>query len=220
MQHLWLIDSYVFKHPFTCLIAGPTQCGKTYFISQVLLYKDILINPVPQRTIYCYMMWQPIYDEIRNANPNIEFHQGLIDFESELNESENNLLILDDLMNECDNSQSIMSLFTVGSHHKNTSVFFLVQNLFSRGKYMRTISLNSHYIILFKNPRDRLQILTLARQMFPNKIKFLIESFDDASENKSHSYLFLDLKQQTENKNRVQTAIIPGEKRILYTSKK
>lgn len=195
MQHLWLIDSYVFKHPFTCLIAGPTQCGKTFLTSQVLLYKDILISPVPQRIIYCYMLWQPIYDEIKSVNPNIEFHQGSIpDINAELNESDNNLLILDDLMSESDNSQSILNIFTVGSHHKNTSVIFLVQNIFARGKYMRTISLNSHYIILFKNPRDKLQILTLARQMFPNNIKFLLDAFNDAADNKSNSYLFILMK--------------------------
>ena len=32
---------------------------------------------------------------------------------------------------------------------------------------MRNISLNIHYIILFKNPRDSQQISTLARQMYP-----------------------------------------------------
>ena len=71
-------------------------------------------------------------------------------------------------MNQCNESEQVMNLFTVGSHHKNTSVFFLTQNIFSKGKFTRDISLNSNYLIIFKNPRDQLQFQILARQMFPN----------------------------------------------------
>jgi UDP-N-acetyl-D-mannosaminuronic acid transferase (WecB/TagA/CpsF family) len=42
-----------------------------------------------------------------------------------------------------------------------------VQNLFHRGKHHRTISLNAHYMVVFKNPRDVLQIMALANQMYP-----------------------------------------------------
>ena len=45
------------------------------------------------------------------------------------------------------------------------SVIFLTQNLFHKNKHMRTISLNAHYLVLFKNPRDVEQFTTLARQM-------------------------------------------------------
>jgi len=51
-----------------------------------------------------------------------------------------NLIIFDDLMSECINSNTIMNLFTVGSHHKNTSVFFITQNIFSKGKFARDIT--------------------------------------------------------------------------------
>ena len=122
-------------------------------------------------------------------------------------------------MDQCQKDSSILSLFTIDSHHKNTSVFFITQNLYSQAKYSRTISLNSHYLIIFKNPRDKSQINVLARQMFPNKIQFFMESFEDATENKSHGYLLLDFKQSTLMKNRVQTGIIPGDERIIYTSK-
>src|SRR5258706_1291764 len=51
------------------------------------------------------------------------------------------------------------------SHHRNVSVLYLTQNLFFKSKHSRTMSLNSHYIIVFKNPRDVTQIKTLAAQM-------------------------------------------------------
>jgi hypothetical protein len=39
-------------------------------------------------------------------------------------------------------------------HHRNISVMYIVQNLFHRGKHHRTIGLNAHYMVVFKNPRD------------------------------------------------------------------
>jgi hypothetical protein len=34
-----------------------------------------------------------------------------------------------------------------------------------------------------KNPRDKAQIISLASQIYPNKSKFLIEAFNDATKN-------------------------------------
>ncbi len=72
----------------------------------------------------------------------------------------------------------------------------------------RDISLNSNYLVLFRNPRDKLQLSILARQMYPGDTSFFMQSFDDATKN-PHGYLFLDLKQETEERNRVQTGILP-----------
>lgn len=218
MEHSWSINNEIFLHPFTCLVAGPTQSGKTYLINKILMYQNILINPPPQRIYYCYSVWQSRFDEMLSTIKNIEFFQGIKSLD-ELNTLKNNLIILDDLLQDCENSDSISHLFTIDSHHRNCSVFFLTQNLFSRGKHMRTISLNCSYMIIFKNPRDKSQINVLARQMFPDKISFFLEAYSDAVENKSHSYLFLDLKQTTLEKNRIQTGILPEEKRIIYTKK-
>ena len=140
----WIIDTEVFVHPFNCIISGPTMGGKTFLLKEILKYKDILIKPSPTNLIYCYKAWQPSYDEIKSNILNIQFVEGLVDTEL-LTPSVVNLIIFDDLMNECINSNTIMNLFTVGSHHKNTSVFFLSQNIFSKGKFARDITLNSSF---------------------------------------------------------------------------
>ena len=214
---MWLIDQDIFKHPFTCILSGPTMCGKTFLLKEILKYKLVLINPPPQRIIICYKAWQNFYDDFKRLVPNIEFFEGIFDIDK-LNQNNINLIIFDDLMTECLTSTSVMNLFTVGSHHKNTSVFFISQNLFSKGKFARDISLNANYLIIFLNPRDQLQFQVLARQMFPNNMKFLIEGFEDAT-SKPHGYLFLDLKQFTEFKNRIQTGILPNQLRVIYTQK-
>jgi hypothetical protein len=176
-----------------------------------------MIVPNPTNIIYCYKVWQTNYDVMKLNDNSILFNEGVYDF-TRLKSKENNLVILDDLMTEVINDPEILNLFTVGTHHTNTSVFFLTQNIFSKGKFSRDLSLNTNYIINFKNPRDQLQFQVLARQIYGNKSKFLLESFRDATKN-PYGYIFLDLKQETDYKNRVQTGILPYQKRVIYTQK-
>ena len=56
-----------------------------------------------------------------------------------------------------------------------------MHNLFPKNKESRTISLNSQYIVVFKNPRDVSQTTTLAKQMYPGRVKFVQEAFADAT---------------------------------------
>ena len=214
---LWIIDGIIFKHPFNCIISGPTMCGKTFILKEILKYKDVLINPPPKHIFYCYKEWQNNFEKLKVEIPEIKFIKGIIGYE-DLNEHTNNLVIFDDLMKECIESENVMNIFTVGSHHKNTSTFFITQNLFSQGKYARDLSLNSNYMILFRNPRDQQQIQILSKQMFPQNSKFLIESFDDATK-KPHGYLLIDLKQTTEERNRLQSGILPTQRRVIYKKK-
>jgi len=124
----------------------------------------------------------------------------LQDFDS----SEPVLLVIDDLMNETD--ESITNLFTKGSHHRNISVLFLIQNLFHKNRHVRTISLNSLYMVLFKNPRDASQFASLARQMYPNQSAFAVEAYKDATR-EPFSYLFADLRPEQNEDLRLRTNI-------------
>ena len=58
---------------------------------------------------------------------------------------------------------------------------------------MRNISLNAHYIVLFKSPRDKQQISILARQVNPGRVQGFMKSYDKAT-SRPHEYLMLDLK--------------------------
>jgi hypothetical protein len=86
--------------------------------------------------------------------PFLNFHEGLPTIESF--DTHNQLIILDDLMNETKDNSEILDIFTKKSHHRNISIILLTQNIFAKGSCVRTMSLNSHYLILFNNPRDRL----------------------------------------------------------------
>ena len=65
-----------------------------------------------------------------------------------------NLLVLDDLMTSDGEPKQNSKLFTAEGHHENLTVIFIVQNVFNHGREMWTITLNAHYLILYKNPRN------------------------------------------------------------------
>ena len=96
---------------------------------------------------------------------------------------------------------------------------YIVQNLFNKNKEQRTISLNCHYLTVFKSPRDMLQINHLAKQMYPGKSKFVLESFTDAVA-KPHGYLLFDLRQETPDFLRLRTNIFPDDdEKVVYMPK-
>ena len=198
------------KHPFTCLAAGPTSSGKTTWVKKLLTQAKIMIDPPPQHVVWCYGAWQAEYEDMKSSVD--EWVEGLPDLES-YDPSTRHLVVIDDLMAETD--QRVTNFFTKGSHHRNTSVIYLVQNLFHKGKEHRTISLNSHYLVMFKNPRDGSQINHLAKQMYPGRTKFLQEAFADAT-SRPYGYLLIDLKQSTVENVRVRTNIFPDEVTFAY----
>ena len=116
-------------------------------------------------------------------------------------------------MIEDGNDNRVVYLFTKESHHRNLSVIYIVQNLFHQGKGNRNITLNSHYLVLFKNPRDKLQILTLAKQMYPGETAWFIKQYEEAVR-RPFGYLFVDLKPTTQNNCRLRANVLPGEERF------
>ena len=203
------------KHPFTCIVSGPSGCGKSSLVKDLITTNAI--EPTPTRIVWLYAEDQPLY---RSGLGKVTFHQGLPgDLDTMFNPSTRNLLVIDDLMTEAHSDQRMTRLFSVGSHHRNLSIIFIIHNLFHYGKEMRTLSLNSHYLVLFKNPRDHLQIATLARQMYPGRSQFLIEAFEDSTKN-PHGYLLIDLKPDTQDDFRIRTCILQSEKTIYYVQKR
>ena len=180
----WRAGLYVrFEHPFTSMIAGMTGSGKTAWVRSLLQQASETIYPPPERIVWCYSQWQPAYTEMLVAMPHIEFVKGIptaLEQDSYFDVNKRNLIVFDDQMIDASKDKRIVNLFTRGSHHRNLSVIYIVQNLFHQGKGSRSISLNSHYLVLLKNPQDKLQILTLAKQMYPGQTDFFINQCEKA----------------------------------------
>ena len=207
----FLIMDPRWKHPFTAIVAGPTSCGKTVFTLKIIQNAKEMIYPPPEKVVWAYGEYQDQFDEY----PNIHFHEGLPKPDM-FDGKQKTLLIIDDLMSETDDS--VTKIFTKISHHKSVSVLYLTQNLFFQGKQNRTISLNTHYMVLFKNPRDASQIAVLGKQMYPNKSKILVEAFRDAT-SVPYGYLLVDMRTDLDEQFRLRTGIFPDDTQYVYVPK-
>jgi len=117
-------------------------------------------------------------------------------------------------MGEIDDSD----MFTRGSHHRNVSVMFMVQNFLNKNKHTRTISLNVRYIVLFKNPRDNSQLAHLAKQLYPHYSRYAQDAYEDATR-EPYRYLLLNLWSEHDKDLRLRTNTYPGERQVVYVPK-
>lgn len=203
------VPDYVFSSPTTIAISGTTGSGKTTLLKKILA-NPVLFKTPPKKIIYCYGTWQEAF----NKMPNVEFRQGLDTSHDQ--HKEHTIMILDDLMDEVVQSKSAEQLFTRGSHHKNITVVFLIQNLYQQGRSARTIMLNTHYFILMKNARDINQIKVLGAQTGLGKT--LEEAYKDCMD-RSYGYLLIDLSPGNTKELMLRTDIFPGENQIVFLPK-
>ncbi|WAR15804.1 hypothetical protein MAR_030398 [Mya arenaria] len=198
-------NNAVFQHPFTMMISGPTACGKTTMVSDLLQNHNTKITPNVQRVVWLYKRWQPLYSIIKETVlPRVEFIQGIpTDLEDDdfFNSRINNLLILDDLFSEAGRDKRVTDLFTEGSHHRSLSVISINQNLF--GNKDPTQRRNSHYLVLFNNPVDKQSVMTLARQMYPGQSDLFMKQFSKATKY-PYGHLLVDLKPFTPENARLK----------------
>ena len=194
------------QHPFRLVLNGPSEAGKTEWIRKLIQHRDEMIYPPPEKIIWCYGEWQPIYALL----PEVEFVDGL-NFEP--HPGRRQLIVLDDLM--MSSNKSVAELFIKGSHHRDISVIYVMQNLFQKGGENRTISLNASYMVLFKNPRDASQIRHLSYQMYPKNPKYLQEAYADATR-QPYGYFLIDLKNHTYDTYRLRANIFPEENQTVY----
>jgi hypothetical protein len=210
--------SLAWQHPFTCTVGGATGCGKTVFVTRFLQNLDVLIDTKIEEIIWCYGVSQQAHKDMqKKIKTPIRFIEGLPDIDdiSSLT-SGPKIVVLDDLMTQ--SSKESVDLMVRASHHRSLSVWSLVQNIFNQGKGQRDMSLNSHYIVVFKNARDQAQISHFARQVDPENSKFVVEAYRDAT-SRPHGYLLFDFKQSTPDYMRLRTNIFPDEQQIIYVSK-
>ena len=199
-------------------VSGATMSGKSCRTYRLLREKNVMFTSPPEKVLYCYGIYQALFEKTEHELPFITFHQGLPNedsLRSFASPDTCNLVILDDLMSHVTSSVEMENLFVKGIHHLHLSVLYINQNLFCKGKHSRTINLNTHIFVLMKNPRDVSQLQCLARQAFLGKSNFLMQAYKDATST-PYGYLVLDFSPGTTDDYRVRTNVFPSEDTVIY----
>ena len=182
------------KENFKLFISGPSRCGKTFFISELLENIGTFAKEPPETILYVYKVWQSKFDEMKSiVHGFIEDNENIIQQIKEIALGQRIFVIFDDLINS-KSLVDIATLFTVDGRHMNMSMAFLTQRMFVNNEYFRQISQNSDYFCIFKNPRNSSEIRTLAQQLTPGSLD-LIEIYKEATKN-PFSYLLINLTQE------------------------
>jgi len=190
------------KHPSIFLVVGSTSSGKTTWIEKLILNSQNVISPPPKQIVFCYAENQAIYSKLKINSPvPIKFYYGLTE---ELYETlgSGTLLVVDDLLRSA-SKDLLLNIVQRGSHHRGISLVIVAHNLFD--KSLRSISLQSHYLVLMKTARDFDQIKLLGRQLSVGSADF-IKLFKAATV-EPYGYLFVDLRPETDNLLRFRTNI-------------
>jgi hypothetical protein len=215
------------KTSFNCLVSGPTGSGKTTFVKNLLSIGEQIFTEKPKKVFLFYKAMQNMYLEmekdglidemidVQNGMPSLdEIHEMVIPFKND----GGSMIIFDDSMSSVNPDFEL--LFCNLSHHDNCSIIFMTQNLFFQDKSFRTMSLNSHYIVLMKNDRDKQQISILSKQISPNNSNYIIEAYKDATKH-PYNYLLLDFSPETDNLIRLRSNIfIEQFPMVTYLEKK
>lgn len=213
------------------IIGGSSSSGKSHLTANILRHRRLLFDcSSSSRDISELRIFYCLPSKTHNINlpqdllddAQFNVYYGLPDIDEIGTDA---IIVLDDMMSEVANAgDDILALFTRLSHHNRISVIFLTQNLFhsgGRGSTLRSLSLQSSYIIATKMVRDKRQLTVLARQMFPKSGKFINDVIDDAF-SEPYSYLLFDLTQICPEILRIRSNIFPQDspRNIVYVDRK
>lgn len=199
----------LFIESMSMLVCGPSKAGKTQFVMKFLRYVKELMTVPPSEIIWCYSELQPAYAELKQLLPGIRFVEGLPDLvRLKADKIRPKLIVFDDMMSVFEKNPALETLFVKGCHHWNLSCIHIVQNLYCKG--LRTARVNANYLVLFKNPSDKLQVANLARQLYPGRTQYFIEAYEIAT-SQPFTYLLLDVSQTCDDKLRLRTNIFPDD---------
>ena len=190
--------------PSSVMIAGPSGSGKTQLVND-LLTEQRVFQRTPTEIVYCYGVWQPRFNRMKKKG--VRFHQG-IPTPSQLGTwfrgQEGVSWSWTISWKKGGNDKRVLDIFTKDSHHRNITVFYLTQDLFSPGKFAKTINRNAHYVIAFKNPHKRRGMRNLVLQAFPDKWQGVMHVFQLCTQ-QPFGYLMLDLNIASDDRFRLWT---------------
>ena len=152
---------------------------------------------------FFYQHSQLLYNVMQKKIENLEFVQG-VNFEfidSLKNNGTKYLLIFDDSCEEICISKAFVDIANAG-RHRGRSTIYIKHNLFRQSRLGRDVELQNTHIVLFKSPRDVMQLTTLSTQLGLGSE--LDDWYRDAT-SVPFGHLLIDLSPRTDDRLRYYT---------------
>ncbi len=207
------------QFPSTMIVSGATGSGKTCWLEKFLKHANTILSEHVDRVVWCYGVYQPLVETLSREIPNLHFNHGCdretLEQLGVFDAGQRTILVLDDLHQELASSTLLSQLFCKFSHHANTMVVFVTQNLYHKGSAMRDVTTNCHYLVCLAQPRDKSIMATLARQMFPGNSAYLLDAYRDAT-SQPFGYLIIDATPRTPDTLRLRSGIFPDEDDVAW----
>ena len=131
---------------------------------------------------------------------NLEFVQG-VNFEfidSLNNNATKNLVIFDESWEEICKSKAFVDIATTG-RHRGLSTIYIKHNFFHQSKLGRDVELQNTHVVIFKSPRDVMQVTTLGTQL--GLASETVDWYRDAM-SVPFGHLLIDLSPRTDDRLR------------------
>ena len=140
---------------------------------------------------------------MQKETENLEFVQGVnFEFRDSLkNSGTKYLLTFEDLFEEICNTEAFVDIATA-SRHRGLSTICIKHNSFHQSKPGRDVELQNTHIVLFKSPRDVMQVSTLSAQLGLGSE--LVDWYRDAT-SVPYGHLLIDLSPPTDDRLRYCT---------------
>ena len=182
-------------------LVGPSETGKSQFIYNWLNIGTF--QPKVDKIYFFYQHSQPHYDVMQEEIENLEFVRG-VNFEfidSLKNNGTKYLVIFDYSCEEICNSKAFVDIATAG-RRRGFSTIYIKHNFFHQSKLGRDVELQNTHIVLFKSPRDVMQVTTLSTQLGLGSE--LVDWYRDAT-SVPFGQLLIDLSPRTDDRLRFCT---------------
>ena len=132
--------------PFRMLLVGCSCSSKSTLTTRLVALSSRVLKQMPAHILPFYSHMQLAYKELAQLTP---CPMELLDGAKHSNEQ----LTMEPGTLQATHAHLVSAWFTCKSHHYDTSIIHLVQNVFNKDPSHGTISLNAIYIVLVKNPR-------------------------------------------------------------------
>ena len=192
-------DRHHIKLPFRLIIAGNSGSGKTQTLLN-LLYN--MPNTFEKIYIITKCKSEPLYEflEDKLGEDGLSIKEGISELPDvdSLDKTQNNLIVLDDLVNESAKAQRPIADYFIRARKKNASIVYISQSFYAVPKLIRD---NISYLII-KQVSSMKNLTMICRECSLGiDKKQLKKIYDDATQSKQ-DFLLIDLEGEKDERFR------------------